>query len=224
MLAASPDEQERRARATTAKEMGLMRIDRSRGCGIRGGILAASLLSLVAIAAPAEARIASIEITSVQSPTFDGVSFGATGQYEKLVGRVHGEVDPADPLNSLITDIALAPRNARGMVEYSSNIMIIRPIDREKGNHKLLFEINNRGLIFAFASLNDAAENSNDPTHAADAGNGFMMRQGYTLAWSGWDAISGVTPGTGARFWSAGSPLLDCPTTWRVLQFAAAAP
>ena len=134
------------------------------------------------------------------------MSFGATGQYEKLVGRVQGEVDPTDPLNSLITDIALAPRNARGMVEYSSNIMIIRPVDREKGNHKLLFEINNRGHIFAFASLNDAAENSNDPTHAADAGNGFMMRQGYTLAWSGWDAISGVTPGTGG-----GPFVLDAP-------------
>jgi hypothetical protein len=186
--------------------MGIMRIDSSRGRGIRAGILVASFLSSAAIVAPAEARITSIEITSVQSPTFDGASLGATGQYEKLVGRVHGEVDPADPLNSLITDIALAPKNARGMVEYSSNIMIIRPIDREKGNHKLLFEINNRGLIFAFASLNDAAENSNDPTHAADAGNGFMMRQGYTLAWSGWDAISGVTPGTGG-----GSFVLDAP-------------
>ena len=155
-----------------------MCIQTGHGRGIRGGILAGSLLSLVAVTAPAEARITTIEITSVQSPTFDGMSFGATGQYEKLVGRVQGEVDPTDPLNSLITDIALAPRNARGMVEYSSNIMIIRPVDREKGNHKLLFEINNRGHIFAFASLNDAAVNSNDPTHAADAGNGFMMRQG----------------------------------------------
>ena len=184
----------------------MMRIDRGHDQVIRRGMLAAGLLSLVTIAAPAEARITKIEITSVQSPTFDGVSFGATGQYEKLVGRAYGEVDPKDPLNSLITDIALAPKNARGMVEYSSNVMIIRPLDREKGNHKLLFEINNRGHILAFASLNDAAQNSNDPTHAADAGNGFMMRQGYTLAWSGWDAISGVTPGVGG-----GPFVLDAP-------------
>ena len=177
-----------------------------RGRTVRGAILAGSLFCVVAIAAPAEARVTRIEITSVQSPTFDGASFGAAGQYEKLVGRVRGEVDPKDPLNSLITDVALAPRNARGMVEYSSNIMIIRPVDRAKGNHKLLFEINNRGHILALASLNDAAENSNDPTHAADAGNGFTMRQGYTLAWSGWDAISGVTPGTGG-----GPFVLDVP-------------
>ena len=182
-----------------------MRIDK--GCArIQGGLAAGILLSLAGFTAPAEARITRIEITNVQSPSFDGLAFGTVGQYEKLVGRAYGEVDPKDPLNSLITDITLAPKNARGMVEYSSNIMIIRPIDRAKGNHKLLFEINNRGNIFAFASLNDAAENSNDPTRAADAGNGFMMRQGYTLAWSGWDAISGVTPGTGG-----GPFVLDAP-------------
>jgi len=146
---------------------------------------------------PAQARITRIEIATVQSPTFEGASFGATGRYEKLVGKVRGEVDPADPLNAVITDIGLAPRNARGMVEYAANLMIIRPVEPQRGNHKLLFEINNRGHVLALASLDDAARNSNDPAQAADAGNGFLMRQGYTLAWSGWDAISGVTPGTG---------------------------
>ncbi|MBV9569124.1 MAG: hypothetical protein JO172_13400, partial [Hyphomicrobiales bacterium] len=97
----------------------MMRLNRGRG--IRGGVLAATLLSIAASAAPAEARITRVEIASVQSPTFDGLSFGAVGQYEKLVGRVYGEVDPKDPSHSLITDIALAPKNARGMVEYSSN-------------------------------------------------------------------------------------------------------
>ena len=184
----------------------MMRLETGGGRRIRGGILAATLLSVSGFVAPAAARITKIEIRSVQSPTFDGMSFGAVGQYQKLVGRAYGEVDPKDPANSSITDIALAPKNVRGMVEYSSNILIIRPIDRSKGNHKLLFEINNRGHILAFASLNDAQQNSNDPSHAADAGNGFMMRQGYTLAWSGWDAISGVTPGVGG-----GPFVLDAP-------------
>jgi hypothetical protein len=144
--------------------------------------LLAALVFLVCLARPADARITRIQITSVQSPSFEGMSFGATGQYEKLVGRVDGEIDPKDPLNAIITDIKLAPVNARGMVEYSSNVMIIRPVDPGKGNHKLLFEINNRGHILALASLNDAAQNSNNPAKAADAGNGFLMRQGYTLA------------------------------------------
>src|SRR5271155_2756197 len=98
-------------------------------CPFRIVALCASITGavLAALASPAQARITRIEITSTQSPTFEGTSFGTTGQYEKLVGRVFGEVDPKDPRNTIITDIKLAPVNAHGMVEYSSNIMIIRP-------------------------------------------------------------------------------------------------
>jgi hypothetical protein len=176
--------------------------------GCARGLLAALVASvlLVSLARPAQARITRIQITNVQSPSFEGISLGATGPYEKLVGRLVGEIDPNDPLNAVITDIKLAPVNARGMVEYSTNFMIIRPVDPQKGNHKLLFEINNRGHILALASLDDAALNSNDPAKASDAGNGFLMRQGYTLAWAGWDAISGVTPGVGG-----GPFVLDVP-------------
>src|SRR5215510_10516092 len=84
----------------------------------------------------AQARITKIKVTRVESPTFEGRSFGSVGQYEKLVGRVVGELDPADPRNSVITDIKLAPRNATGKVAYETDVMIIRPIDRSKGNHK----------------------------------------------------------------------------------------
>ncbi|MDQ3011187.1 MAG: alpha/beta hydrolase domain-containing protein [Acidobacteriota bacterium] len=152
---------------------------------------------VVALGAPiiAEARIARIEIIRVESPTFAGTSFGAVGQYEKLVGRAFGEVDPADPRNSGIVDLSLTPRNSRGMVEYSTDVYILRPIDRSKGNHRLFFEINNRGNNLSFSFFNDAASGGNDPTTAAHAGNGFLMRQGYTIVWSGWDAT--VAPGAG---------------------------
>jgi hypothetical protein len=71
------------------------------------------------------------------------------GQYEKLVGRAFGEVDPAAPRNAVIADIDLAPRNARGMVKYSTDIYILRPVERSRGNHRLFFEINNRGNIIS---------------------------------------------------------------------------
>jgi hypothetical protein len=100
--------------------------------------LGAGLMCLIGIAPPADARITRIEIASVQSPTFEGRSFGAAGRYEKLAGRFFGEVDPADPSDAVITDIRLAPRNARGMVEYSGNFLIIRPVDPAKGNQRLL--------------------------------------------------------------------------------------
>ncbi|HTZ68478.1 MAG TPA: alpha/beta hydrolase domain-containing protein [Roseiarcus sp.] len=161
---------------------------------------------LLGVAPPAHARITRIEIAARQSPTFEGTSFGAAGQYEKLAGRFFGEVDPADPLNASIADIRLAPRNARGMVEYSGVFLIIRPVDPAKGNQRLLFEINNRGNILSFGLLNDAPKNSNDPSTAADAGNGFMMRQGYTLVSAAWDAVSGTRADIGG-----GPFLLDAP-------------
>ena len=73
-------------------------------------------LAAVSIASPADARIIRLEILSVQSPTFGGLSFGSVGTYEKIFARAYGEVDPSDRRNSLITDIDLAPRNSSGMV------------------------------------------------------------------------------------------------------------
>ena len=169
-----------------------------------GSSLSAFLTTLfvtlvVALGAPilAEARITRIEITRVESPTFEGVSFGDVGRYEKLVGRAFGEVDPADPRNAVIVDVGLAPRNARGMVEYSADVYILRPVDRANGNHRVFFEINNRGNNLSFGQINNTTTGGNNPTTAADAGIGFLMRQGYTIVWSGWDAT--VAPG-GGRF------------------------
>src|SRR5947209_3911699 len=143
----------------------------------------------VGLPSSAEAQITRIEITRVESPTFEGMAFGDVGLYEKIVGRAFGEVDPQDPRNAAITDISLAPRNARGMVEYSTDLYILRPVDPSKGNHRGFFEINNRGGNLSFGMMNDAVTGGNDPTTAADAGNGFLMRQGYTMVWSGWDAL-----------------------------------
>src|SRR5580704_3992046 len=147
-------------------------------------VIAAALL----LPTYATAHITRIEITRVESPAFAGIQFGSVGAYEKLIGRAYGEVDPADRRNAGIVDIQLAPRNAKEMVEYSTDIYILRPVDPSKGNHRLFFEINNRGGNLSFGHFNDSSAGGNDPTTAADAGNGFLMRQGYTLLWSGWDA------------------------------------
>jgi Alpha/beta hydrolase domain len=152
------------------------------------GTFGVAALLVVAWATATEAHITRIMITRVESPTFEGTSFGDVGPYEKLVGRAYGEIDPNDPRSVVITDIALAPRNARGMVEYSTDIYIFKPVDLTRGNHRSFFELNNRGNITLFGQINDAATGGNDPTTAADAGIGFLMRQGYTIVESGWDA------------------------------------
>src|SRR5579864_7208490 len=94
-----------------------------------GIFLAASAVFLSSPPNSAEGRITRIIITSKESPTFGGVSFGQVGAYEKLQGKAFGEIDPRDRLNALITDIALASRNAAGMVEYSMDICILKPVD-----------------------------------------------------------------------------------------------
>ena len=129
--------------------------------------------------------ITRIDITSVESPTFGGKAFGSVGAYEKLRGKAYGELDPDDPRNTVITDIKLAPRNSKGNVEYSTDIYILKPVDLAKGNHKLFMEVNNRGGKL-FGAFNQSA-GGNNPTTADDAGAGFLMNQGYTMAWNGWD-------------------------------------
>src|ERR687892_505649 len=100
-------------------------------------LAAAFAAALCLLSLSAEARITSLEIVSVQSPTFGGLSFGEVGRYEKIFARAYGEVDPADRRNALITDIDLAPRNGRGMVEYSVDLHILKPIDLAKGNRRI---------------------------------------------------------------------------------------
>ena len=136
------------------------------------------------VAKPGIKRIV-IDPKRSQSPTFDGMSFGAVGQYEKLRGTAYGEIDPSDPRNAVITDIELAPVNDRGMVEYSTDIFVLKPIDLEKGNRRMIFDFNNRGQM-RVGLLNDAVL-TNDPTTAEDAGTGFVMNLGYSIASCGWD-------------------------------------
>ena len=154
------------------------------------------LVTVVAMyaAAPAHARIRKIQITAKQSPTFGGYSWPGVGQYEKIVGKAFGELDPKDPTNAIIVDLQLAPRNARGKVEYSFDFYILKPIDLTKGNHKMLYEPPNRGRK-TIAALNRGV-GGNDPGSVTDApllANSFLMPQGYSMSFSGWDFSAGTS-------------------------------
>ena len=151
------------------------------------GTIGLALLAGLA-AEPAAARIVRLEIVR-QEPAFGGRSFGTVGPYVRLAGRAHGEVDPRLPQNAIIQDIRLAPRNARGMVEYVTDIDILRPANLERGNGVLLVEVNNRGRKLLLRNLNnEVAGNQAAVNDLTDAGDGFLMDQGYTLVWFGWQA------------------------------------
>ena len=136
--------------------------------------------------------ITRIEIITTQSPTFGAQSFGTVGAYEKILAKAYGQLDPLNRRNALIKDIELAPRNAEGMVEYSVDLHILKPIDMAKSNNRIFYDVVNRGNK-GHSAFNDVG--NNNPTTATDAGNGLLMRLGYTLVFSGWEDEKLVLPG-----------------------------
>src|SRR5262245_60649907 len=118
-----------------------------------------------------------------------GKTFGETGPYEKLVGVARFAVDPAQARNRGIVDLDKAPRNAEGRVEFESDVYILVPKDRGKGNGAILYDVNNRGNKLALGMFNSGG-GGNDPN---EPGNGFLFRHGYTVIWCGW--IGEVLPG-----------------------------
>ena len=123
----------------------------------------------------------------------------------KIAGTFDGEVDPADPRNAVIVDINLAPTTA-GKVRYSSTFFILRPVDLAKGNGKLFYDFGNRGSKRILEWFNDGTA-SNDPSTAEHYGNGFLMRQGYIVALSGY--AGDVAPG--ANVMSVTIPVVHNP-------------
>lgn len=154
-------------------------------------------IAVLTIARPLSARVTQIVITKVESPTFGGASFGLVGQYELIQGTITGEVEPANPQNAVIVDISNAPRTSHGTVSYTSDFQIIRPIDLALGNHRLLFDLPNRGLATALALFNGGSGNSK--TTSGTPGSGFIMNQGYTLVEGAWD-ISAPPTGFAVNF------------------------
>jgi len=145
---------------------------------------AVALVGAASLAGPAEAKIVRFEVLKVE-PAFDGRAFGAVGAYEKVTARATIGVDPAEPRNAGIVDVGLAPRGPSGLVEAVSDVEILRPVDPAKGNRRLLYEVANRGRKLALVLLDDAP-GGNALARADDSGNGFLLRQGYTIVWSGW--------------------------------------
>ncbi|MBV8619697.1 MAG: hypothetical protein JOY84_12595 [Curvibacter sp.] len=137
-------------------------------------------------AAPACAEVTRLDILE-RGPAFGGQAFGPVGSYERIRARLHGELDPMAVDNAVIQDIGLAPRNAHGRVEYSSDIDILRPTDAQQARPLLLFEVPNRGRRLMLGAFN--ADMKGPPAALAAlqvAGDGFLQRSGATLIWFGW--------------------------------------
>jgi hypothetical protein len=146
----------------------------------RSKLLPALLLIGLAVIT-AQAKVTRIEITS-RTDVANGKEFGLAGAYEKITGKVFFAVDPNDPHNKTIVDVDKAPRNAQGLVEFSSDLYILRPKDLNRGNGSALAEISNRGGR-AMTRFFNRGRGGGD----GEFGDGFLMRQGFTLVWVGWE-------------------------------------
>jgi hypothetical protein len=147
-------------------------------------LLCVCLLALGYSASPVFAEAVRFEITG-REPFAGGDSFGEAGAYERIVGRVHFALDPGLRQNAGVVDLTLAPRNDSGKVEFWADLFILTPADPAKGNGALLYDVNNRGNKLALGMFNYGG--GNNPTTRDQAGDGFLMRHGFTIVWSGWD-------------------------------------
>ena len=109
--------------------------------------LALRAAMLIALPLAVGARTASAQVTQLEilSREPGRTAPGAAGPYEIIRGRIHGEVDPDDAHNAIIQDLALAPRNARGRVEYVATFALARPVDLSRGSGVLMYSVVNRG-------------------------------------------------------------------------------
>lgn len=146
-------------------------------------MIARILLLLTLLSGGLSARVVGIDVTD-RSAVLDGKTFGSAGAYERIVGKARFAIDPGDPANAIIHDLEFAPRNALGLVEYSADVYLLRPVDPRKGSGTVLFEVANRGGK-GLLSFN-RARGSRDPRTAEEFGDGLLMERGYTLLWVGW--------------------------------------
>src|SRR5260370_41610649 len=138
----------------------------------------ACILSVLGLlVATVQARVVRLEILS-RADVQDGKPFGATGAYEKIIGRVYFAVNPANLHNRQIVDLDKAARDALSEVEFSADFYLLKPKEMSKGNGAVLFEVSNRGGKGILRLVNGG----NDADPRQELGEGSLMRQGYTVA------------------------------------------
>jgi hypothetical protein len=136
---------------------------------------------------------------ALRRPLAGGAPFGDAGPYEELKGRLRYAIDPVHAANQGVTDIALAPRDAAGRVEFSADLSLLAPVDRARASGRALVDVVNRGNTVAVPNFNHATRPvfgpDSDPNPPIDVGDGFLMRRGYVVASCGWQFDLPDVPG-----------------------------
>ncbi len=143
------------------------------------------------------------EVVSTTDAYGGATPAGAAGPYTVIAGIVHGKLNPMHPDNAGIVDIANAPVDADGYVDYTTDVLILRPKTAANARRVLFYDVVNRGRAAGLGSYigggNPAGGEAPDDTYPS------LLRQGYTIVWSGWQSDipqtgAGDTKPIGTRF------------------------
>jgi len=117
-----------------------------------------------------------------------GADWGKAGPYEMLRGTAYLEADPNNPHDAVIVDLENAPRNAKGLVEFNTQFMILKPVEMQRSNRKIFYAVNNRGNnLEGLLTATTASQVS-----GTDAG--YAMTEGYVVVDAGWEGDVIPTP------------------------------
>jgi len=141
---------------------------------IHSGFFILMLVGSMLIPAAVSAEVVKVEIIS-REVISDLPELIHTGPYEVIKGIISLEVDPDNPANEQIVDLKLAPRNGRGNVEFSTDFELHKPADAGRGNHRLIYFVNNRGNRLGNWHFNH------------EAGKNWLYSRGYSYLWCGWN-------------------------------------
>jgi hypothetical protein len=144
-------------------------------------IIVISLLLVALFALPMlHARVVRVEVTS-RKDVLAGQQFGSAGAYERITGRIYFSLPVANPHNLRIVDLGNAVNLKEGEVEFSADFIVIRPKDVSKGNGSMILEVPNRGNSRIVGLVDGGTWDL-----STDAGDGWLLRNGYTIAAIGW--------------------------------------
>src|SRR5438105_2564793 len=135
----------------------------------------------------------------LKRPLAGGAAFGDVGPYDELKGTLRFSIDPKHAANERITDVALAPRDHSGRVEFESDVSILVPVDRGRARGRVMLDVVNRGNTVAVPNFNRATRPTflpgSNPDPPVDPGDGFLMRRGYVVISCGWQIDLPEVPG-----------------------------
>ena len=140
------------------------------------------LIGVLILPALARAEVSRVEIAS-RRDLAGGRSFGSTGPYDRLTGKIYFAIDPANARNQVIADLDKAPKNGAGKIELSADLVILKPHDPAKGNGIAIFDIVNRGAGVVLPQFDGPP----GKTPESEAGDGFLLDRGYTIVMVGWE-------------------------------------